>query len=63
MSRVVKILMNRDGYSLEEAREMVITFRKEAIEMMNNGASMESLEDKLMDDFMLEPDYLFGLIF
>jgi hypothetical protein len=55
--------MDRDGYSLEEAKEMVVTFRKEAIEMMNNGASMESLEDKLMDDFMLEPDYLFGLIF
>lgn len=55
MNRIVKILMNRDGASLSEAREQL----KEARLRVENG---EDPEEILLEEFGLEPDYLFDLI-
>lgn len=55
MNQLVKILMERDGMTLEEAKEMV----REAQARVADG---EDPEEILHDDFGLEPDYIFELL-
>lgn len=56
MSKVLmKILMQRDGMSREDADEMI----KDAKLRVVNG---EDPEEILHDDFGLEPDYVFELM-
>lgn len=55
MNRVVKILMNRDGMSEEEAKALV----KDCREMIYEG---EDPEDVLQYELGLEPDYIFDII-
>jgi predicted RNase H-like HicB family nuclease len=56
MTTVEKILMRRDGYTREEAREAL----KEARQRVLDG---EDPEEILHEDFGLEPDYVFDLMF
>lgn len=55
MTTIEKTLMHRDGYSREEAREAL----KEARQRVLEGDDPEEI---LFEDFGLEPDYIFDLI-
>ena len=55
MNAIVKVLMERDGYTFEEAKEMVEDARQRVFEG-------ENPEEILEYDFGLEPDYIFDLI-
>ena len=55
MSELVRVLMRRDGLTLEEAEEQVAEARR----MVAAGADPEEV---LYDEFGLEPDYVFDLL-
>jgi hypothetical protein len=55
MNAIVKVLMERDGYTLEEATREVEYAREKVLEG-------ENPEEILEYDFGLEPDYIFDLI-
>ena len=55
MTELQKILMERDGFSYEEARRAV----KEARERVYAG---EDPEELLYEEFGLEPDYMEDLV-
>ncbi len=55
MNEIVKVLMERDGDSLEEARERL----EEARSLVECG---QDPEEVLAEEFELEPDYIFDLI-
>lgn len=55
MSEIVKILMARDGLTEKEAMQQV----REAQERVAEG---EDPEEILLEEFGLEPDYIFDLI-
>lgn len=55
MNAIVKILIERDGYEFSEALLALQDARRE----ISNGANPEEI---LLDNFGLEPDYIFDLI-
>jgi hypothetical protein len=55
MNAIVKILIERDGYEFSEALLALQDARRE----ISDGADPEEI---LRDDFGLEPDYVFDLI-
>lgn len=61
MKEIIKILMERDGLTYEEAKEMYMDCRSELIDAMN-GTSCLSPEDVLLVNLGLEIDYLFDFI-
>jgi hypothetical protein len=58
MNKIIKILMERDGMSEDEARDMFNETRDE-IMMLDNPMEADNI---LMEYLGLEPDYLFDLI-
>lgn len=52
---ILEVLMRRDGMSRESAQELI----DDAKERIADG---EDPEEVLMEDFGLEPDYIFDLI-
>jgi hypothetical protein len=62
MNRVVSILMNRDGYSKEEAIEILNDCREEMNEAIASG-DYDLAEDILAGDLGLEPDYIMDILF
>jgi hypothetical protein len=62
MNRVVNILMNRDGYSKEEAIEILNDCREEMNEAIAYG-DYDLAEDILAGDLGLEPDYIMDILF
>ena len=56
MTELKQAIMIRDGLTSEEADEMI----KNAREMIEEG---EDPEEILLNDFGLEPDYLFDLLY
>lgn len=56
MTELERVLVNRDGITLEEARRQI----KEVKEMILNGE--ERLEDALLDYLGVEPDYIFDIL-
>ena len=61
MGRIIKVLMNRDGLTFEEAKKEVKDFMESIEEDIQNG-NLEEIEDALMSWFSLEPDYVFDVI-
>ena len=61
MNKVVNILMKRDGYSREEAIEIVNDCREEMNEAIADG-DYDLAEDILACDLGLEPDYIFDIL-
>jgi hypothetical protein len=55
MTTVEKILIRRDNYTVEEARRAL----KEARARVHDG---EDPEEILLEEFGLEPDYIFDLL-
>ena len=62
MEHITDVLVRRDGISEEEAERQVADFREEIDDMIMDG-DLEGIEDALMDDFGLEPDYLMDILF
>ena len=61
MNKVVKILMNRDGLDEKEAKRLVDNFLADAEDYISCG-DLEGIEDLLMDELGLEPDYIPDLL-
>lgn len=57
MERVVKLIMKRDGLSYEDAKTEVSNTVDEMYEALESGDS-EQVEEILMDNLGLEPDYI-----
>ena len=62
MNRVVSILMKRDGYSKDEAIEIINDCREEINEAIADG-DYDLAEDILACDLGLEPDYIMDILF
>lgn len=62
MKETVKVLMERDGMTREEAEEMVNNARYEINNMLED-AEYDEIEDMLACDFGLEMDYIFDFLF
>lgn len=58
MNKIIKILMQRDGISEEEARSLVKETRDE-IMMLDNPMEADNV---LMEYLGLEPDYIFDIL-
>lgn len=55
---IVNILMRRDGLSRLNAEDIVDECQYEITDAIDEGASIEELEDIIDDYLSLEPDYL-----
>lgn len=58
MNKVTKILMERDGMTREEAEKLIAETREEIL----SSDHLFEVEDIIMDNLGLEPDYIFDLI-
>ena len=59
---LVKTLMDRDGISASEAHELVKETVSDIEAALDNNASTCDIEDILMSNLGLEPDYLFEIM-
>ena len=59
MDKVVNILMQRDGYSEEEAIELIEETREEIMESQDD---MIRWEEILWSNLNLEPDFIFEFL-
>lgn len=57
MKKVIEILMERDGMTAEEAKELILETRDEMLEDPTNA------DDIMMDNLGLEPDYIFDILY
>jgi len=62
MKNIITTLMERDSITKEEAKEQVEAVKLLLEEAIEDGEGETSLEDILMDELGLEPDYLFELL-
>lgn len=60
MNEIIKILMNRDGLTYEEAREEYEITQEEILESIADGYG--DVEDILLGNLGLEMDYIFAFI-
>lgn len=61
MDSITEVLMRRDGLSEEDAKREVEDFRADIEDSIMSG-NLEDIEDALMNDLGLEPDYLLDLL-
>lgn len=57
-NKIVEILVNRDGMDAWDAEDLVIQTRKEILEAIENGGSLDDVEEIVADTLGLEPDYI-----
>lgn len=62
MNSVTEVLMRRDGISEEDAKREVEDFQADIEDSIMSG-NLEDIEDALMNDLGLEPDYLMDILF
>lgn len=60
MNKIIQILMERDGLSYEEAKEMYEETREEMLQSIEDG-NLDA-DEILADNLGLEPDYIFDFI-
>ena len=60
-NKVVQILMERDGMSESEARELINEVQEMMFEAIDAGSYLEA-EEIFQDELGLEPDYIFCII-
>lgn len=60
-NNLVELLMRRDHLTREEAIEMLFTC-KEDLERAVSDGNYGDVDDIIMDDLGLEPDYLFDIL-
>lgn len=58
MKEIIQILMRRDGMTYDEARRYLKEVREEIAGAIENQASLEEIEDIVMSELALEPDYV-----
>ena len=63
MNKIVKILMERDGLSHDDAELQVSAFFSEMALDINQGGSLFEWEELFTDEFSLEPDFFEDLAF
>ena len=63
MKEIIKILINRDGLTFEEAKNQLVTFCQEMENDLENGGSPWNWEENFTSEFGLEPDYFESIIF
>jgi len=61
MDSITQVLMRRDGLSEEDAKREVEDFRANIEDSIMSG-NLEDIEDALMNDLGLEPDYLMDIL-
>ena len=61
MNKIVEILINRDGMDEQEAIEYFNDVQEEAYELIEEGRLL-NIEELILSDLGLEPDYIFDLI-
>ena len=61
MDSITEVLMRREGLSEEDAKREVEDFRADIEDSIMSG-NLEDIEDALMNDLGLEPDYLLDLL-
>lgn len=61
MDKIINILMKRDGLTRDEATMSCNNFLENAQSYIDSGDE-EALEDLLMDELGLEPDYIFDIL-
>ena len=61
MDSITEVLMRRDGLSEEDAKREVEDFKADIEDSIMSG-NLEDIEDALMNDLGLEPDYLLDLL-
>lgn len=59
MNDIIDVLMNRDGFTREEAINEIKFVKEEIMNAILNG---QDPEDILIEQLGLEPDYLFDLL-
>ncbi len=62
MDSITEVLMRRDGLSEEDAKREVDDFKADIEDSIMSG-NLEDIEDALMYDLGLEPDYLMDILF
>lgn len=62
MDSITEVLMRRDGMSEEDAKREVDDFKEDIEDSIMSG-NLEDIEDALMNDLGLEPDYLMDILF
>ena len=62
MDSITEVLMRRDGLSEEDAKREVEDFKADIEDSIMSG-NLEDIEDALMYDLGLEPDYLMDILF
>jgi hypothetical protein len=63
MNKIVKILMERDGLSHDDAELQVSAFFSEMALDINQGGSLFEWEELFTEEFSLEPDFFEDLAF
>jgi hypothetical protein len=63
MDRIIKILMERDGLSHDDAELQVTSFFSEMALDVNQGGDLFEWESLFSDEFGLEPDFFEDLAF
>lgn len=61
MDSITKVLMRRNGLSEEDAKREVDDFKADIEDSIMSG-DLEDIEDALMNDLGLEPDYLMDIL-
>lgn len=61
MEEIIYILMNRDGITYDEAKEMYLDTKSELMDVFE-GTSVLTVEEVLMGELGLEEDYIFNFI-
>ena len=61
MDSITEVLMRRDGLSEEDAKREVEDFKADIEDSIMSG-DLEDIEDALMNDLGLEPDYLMDIL-
>lgn len=61
MNRIIKILMDRDGLTYEEAKEAYEDTKSELMDAID-GTSCLSPEEVLLGELGLEMDYIFDFL-
>ena len=62
MDSITEVLMRRDGLSEEDAKAEVENFKEDIEDSIMSG-NLEDIEDALINDLGLEPDYLMDILF
>ena len=61
MEEIIYILMNRDGITYDEAKQMYLDTKSELMDVFE-GTSVLTAEEVLIGELGLEEDYIFNFI-